>query len=301
MKPPKQIATRQYLRLALILGTALLLIPFAPQIEAFPIGSVTFKDNAPFQGASGVHTLTSSDGLLTVAAWADLNASVATNLYQWWWLLGVDSGTGNGALIDGQESMTLQFDRGVGASHIFFLYTGGTGGTSNLARITISGFISDPGAFAITANTPRIFNLNFSGGALTFDYLYDSGSDYGQLLLANPAASAGQTLKITGAVSPNGDATGWGAALFSESDQETGGGPAVQPQSVRNNSLNFYTTPDGALTLKGYADRNLATPANFGLYLDQCFGVYAGNNNGAVDGNETVTLQFASGFGLSRL
>jgi hypothetical protein len=301
MKASKQIATRQHHRLALILGMSLLLISFASQTGAFPIGSVTFKDNAPFQAASGVHSLTSSDGLLIVAGWADTNATVAANLYQWFWLLGVDSGTGNVALLDGQESMTLQYDRGVGASHIFFLYTGGSGGTSNLARITISGFLSDPGAYAITASAPRIFNLSYAAGALTFDYLWDGGSDYGQLLLANPAASVGQTLKITGAVSPNGDATSWGAGLFSESSEEARGGPAVQPQSVRNNSLSSYATADGALTLRAYADRSLATPANFGTYLDQCFGVYGGANNGAVDGNETVTLQFASGFGLSRL
>jgi hypothetical protein len=303
MKDSKQIATGQHDSAALSLGTALFALLLAQAGQAFPISNVTFKDNAPFQGASGVHSLTSSDGLLTVAGWADTNATVAANLYQWFWLLGVNSGSGdsNGALITDQESMTLQYDRGVGASHIFFLYTGGSGGTSNLARITISGFLSDPGAYAITASAPRIFNLSYASGALTFDYLWDGGSDYGQLLLANPTASVGQTLKITGAVSPNGDATSWGAGLFSESCEEALGGPAVQPQSVRNNSLNSYTMPDGALTVKGYADRNFTTPANFGTYLDQCFGVYGGANHGAVDGNETVALQFASGFGLSRL
>jgi len=301
MRTSTKIANRQYFHLTLMFGAGLLLLPLARETQAYPIGGATFKDNAPFQGASGVHSLTSSDGLATVAAWADQNASVGANLYQWWWLLGVDSGTGNGALIDGQESMTLQFDRGVGASHITFLYTGGNGGANNLARITISGFSGDPGAYAITAGAPRISNLSYSSGALSFDYLWDGGGDYGQLLLANPKASAGQTLKIIGAVSPNGNATSWSAALFSESWQETGGGPLVQPQYVRNNTLNSFTTADGVLTLKAYADRNLATPANFGTYLDQCFGVYGGGNSGAIDTNETVALQFASGFGLSRL
>src|SRR5579883_2813278 len=254
MKDSNQSATQQHRHLAMILGTALLLMAFALRIQAFPLSGVTFKDNAPFQAASGVHSLTSSDGSVTVAAWADANASVTANLYQWWWLLGVDSGTGNGALIDGQESMTQQFDKGVGASEIVFLYTGGSGGTSNLARIAVAGFLSDPQGYAITAGAPRISNLSYSTGVLSFDYLWDGGGDYGQLLLANPAASAGQVLKITGAVSPNGDATNWSAAIFSESWQEAGGGPAVQPQSVRNNTLNSYTTPDGALVLKGYAD-----------------------------------------------
>ena len=302
MTASNQIATRQRQHpLTAIFATALLLLPFAWQTQAFPVGSVTFKDDAPFMGASGVHSLTSTDGLLTVAGWADTNATVAANLYQWFWLIGVDSGTGNAALLDGQESMTLQSDNGVGVSHIFFLYTGGSGGASNLARIAISGFLSDPGAYAITATAPRIFDLSYAGGELTFDYLWDGGSDYGQLLFANPAASAGQTLKITGAVSPLGNATNWGAGLFSESTEEARGGPTLQPQTVRNNALNYYTTADGALTLRAYADRNVTTPANFGTYLDQCFGVYGGANSGAIDTDESVTLQFGSGFGLSKL
>lgn len=288
-------------RLPLTFGTAFLILLFAWHSQAFPSSSVTFKDNSPFQGASGVHSLTSSDGLMTVAAWGDVNASVSANLYQWWWLLGVDSGTGNGALIDGQESMTLQFDKGVGASHITFLYTGGQGGSvNNLARITISGFLSDPGAYAIVASAPRISNLHYASGALSFDYLWDNGGDYGQLFFANPAASAGQTLKITGAASPNGDATSWEGALFSVASQESYA-PAVQPSNVRYNSTNSYATADGALIVKGFLDRAATMPGNFGTYLDQCFGVYGGGNNGAIDTDETVTLQFAPGFGLSRL
>src|SRR5207245_10382387 len=90
------------------------------------------------------------DSLLPVAAWADVDATIPANLYQCWWIFGVDSGTGNGALIDGTESLTLQFDKSVGAAMIAFLYTGGTGGaTNNLARISISGFASDPGAVGV--------------------------------------------------------------------------------------------------------------------------------------------------------
>src|SRR2546425_11036517 len=120
--------------------------------SAFPIGRTTFKDAAPFSGTNGVHSLTAvnMDSLLTVAAWADANATVPANLYQWWWIFGVDSGAGNGALIDGTESMTLEFDKSVGTAVIDFLYTGGTGGaTNNLARISISGFASDPGAVGV--------------------------------------------------------------------------------------------------------------------------------------------------------
>src|SRR5882724_4579704 len=158
--------------------------------NAFPLGRTTFKDAAPFAGTSGVHSLTAinMDSLLTVAAWADTDATVPANLYQWWWIFGVNSGTGNGALIDGQESMTLQFDKSVGCSHIAFLYTGNQASPSTPAPITISGFTSDPAAYATVYNSPHISNLNYSNGKLSFDYLYDAGSDYGQLLFANPAA-----------------------------------------------------------------------------------------------------------------
>jgi len=288
--------------LTLALGAALLTSLLATGSYAFPIGKATFKDDAPFSGCWVSTPLTSSDGCLTVAAWADANATVGANLYQWWWIFGVDSGTGNGALLDGSEAMTLQFDKGVGASTIFFLYTGGNGGaTNNLARINISGFLSDPKAYATTANAPRVSNLAYASGTLSFDYLSDGGSDYGQLLFANPNAGGGQRLKITGAVSPNGDATGYGAALFSASWQETAAQPMVLPVNVRLNYANSFSTPDGAVTVRGYSDRNATVAANFGTDFDQCFGVYGGANNGAIDTDETVTVQFASGVGLSRL
>jgi hypothetical protein len=301
MKASKPTVTLQHLWLSLTFGFACLILLSPPQGRAYPAGGATFKDDAPFQGAYGSAPLTSGDGLVTVAGWADSNATIETNLYQWWWILGVDSGVGNGALLDGQESMTLQYDRGVGASSIVFLYTGGSGGTMNLARITISGFSSDPGAYATTDIAPRISNLAYSAGTLTFDYLWDESTDFGQLLFAHPAASAGQTLKITGAISPNGDATGWGAALFSVGCQQVFAGPELEPENVKQNVMNTYTTPDGGLTIRGYSDRNATVPANFGDYIDQCFGVYGGANNGTLDTDETVALQFAPGIGLSKL
>src|SRR5512140_493313 len=117
-------------QLGLLLGTAFLTLLLSTSGNAFPSGRVTFNSDAPFAGSSGVHALTatSADGVLNVAGWADADATVPANLYQWWWLIGVDSGTGNGALIDGTECLTLQFDKGVGAAMIYFLYTGGSGG-----------------------------------------------------------------------------------------------------------------------------------------------------------------------------
>ena len=273
---------------------AFLLLLWAPASQAFPISQITFKDDAPFKGTNGVHSLTSGDGLLTVAAWGDTNATASANLYQWWWILGVDSGVGNVALLDGQESVTFEFYRSVGCSHICFLYTGDQTSPSTPAQITISGFLSDPGAYATTYVSPLISNLSYSGGILTFDYLYDSGTDYGQLLFANPAASRGQKLTITYS------GASWGAGLFRVDSQELFGGPVLQPVSVKYNFTNAYTTPDGGLTARGYSDRNATVPANFGTYVDQCFGVSGGVNNGAIDTDESVTLQFAPGFGLSR-
>jgi hypothetical protein len=161
---------------------------------------VAFRDGS----FAGVHSLTTADGLLTVAGWANAAATTPANLGQWWWLEGVDSGTGNSALIDGQESMTLQFAPGWGASQIQFIYTG-SGSTP--APITISGFLSDPGASAQTYVSPRISNLNYSSGTLTFNYApFDSGNDLGILNFANPKASAASTLGITYGLASGGAA-----------------------------------------------------------------------------------------------
>src|SRR6266481_4465468 len=280
------------------------LLFIAQSSHAFPIGRTTFKDAAPFAGTSGVHSLTAlnMDSLLTVAAWADTDATVAANLYQWWWIFGVDSGTGNGALIDGTESMTLQFDKSVGAAMITFLYTCGSGGaTNNSARISISGFANDPGAVGVPASGVLIKNLSYTNGTVSFDYLNDNASDYGQVMFSNTAASAGRTLKITGAVSPNSDATGWNAALFQVDVQEAWSGPRLNSTSIPHNTRTSYQTGDSLLTIRGFSDRNAVTPSNLGRYQDECFGVYGGPGGNVVDTNESLTFQFKGGIGLSRL
>ncbi|HWW01192.1 MAG TPA: hypothetical protein VNZ64_15965 [Candidatus Acidoferrum sp.] len=285
-------------------SAALIMLLFTSTSEAWPLGRTTFRLDAPFVGTNGVHSLTATnmDSLVTVAAWADTAATVPANLYQWWWILGVDSGVGNGALIDGTESMTLDFDKSVGAAMIYFLYTGGTGGTTNnLARLSISGFASDPGASAVTYNTPRISNISYASGTVSFDYLLDNGNDFGQLMLSNPAASAGQTLKITGAVSPNGDATSWYAALYGVDVEEAYAGPHVSPVSIPHNITNSYTSPDGKVVIRGYVDRNAVTLGNLGRYQDECIGVYGGPGGNVVDTNESITIQLATRIGLSRL
>lgn len=283
---------------------ALLLPLLAPSpAPAFPLGRVTFRTDTPFKESYGHSAAaTGIDSLFTVAGWADTSATVPANLWQWWWIYGVDSGVGNGALIDGSEAATLQFDKGVGAAMINFLYTGGIGGTTNnLARINIAGFTSNPGATAVTWNSPRISNLSYAAGTLSFDYLNDNANDYGQLMFSNPAATAGQTLIITGGVSTNGDASNWGAALYQVDVQEAYAGPALLTTSVPHNTTSTYTTPDGALTVRGFADTNAVTPANLGRYQDECFGVFGGEGDNVVDTNESLTMQFAPGIGLARL
>lgn len=299
MKSPTHSRIRIEL-FAVVFGLASLL---SQRSAGYPLGKVTFKNDAPFAGSYGSQSLTSSgtENLLTVSAWADRDATAPAVLYQWFWLLGIDSGVGNGALIDGNESMTLSNDKSAGAAMITFFYTGGDGGSGNgnLARISISGFASDPGASGVPVNAPRISNLNYSGGTLTFDYLNDGpGTDYGQLLLANPAASAGQTLKITGAISPNGNATTWYAGLYGVDFYEGFGGPQVIPPNIPQNTASTFVSSDQLLTIRGYADSNAVTVANLGRYNDECFGIAGGNT---VVSTNSVTLQFASGVGLARL
>src|SRR5690348_15855589 len=71
--------------------------------NAYALGKVTFKNYAPFAGVYGPSTLTATntDSLLTVSTWADANATVPVSMYQRSCLLRIDSGVGNGALLDG--------------------------------------------------------------------------------------------------------------------------------------------------------------------------------------------------------
>src|ERR1017187_3522655 len=82
MKTSEQIANQQTPRLALMFGAVCLTLFFTFQSQAFPVTQVTFKDNAPFTAVNQTTAapLTSSDGLLTVAGWADLNATVPAKL-----------------------------------------------------------------------------------------------------------------------------------------------------------------------------------------------------------------------------
>jgi hypothetical protein len=282
-------------------AASILALAWTASTYAYTDGRVTFASDAPFSGGYA-HSMSAdtAEDLFTLSGWADANATTPANLWNWWILLGVDSGTGNGALIDGNESVTIQLDKSVGVSMLFFTYTGGNGsGSGNLARISISGFTSDPGASCVPTSVQRITAFNYSAGTLSFDYLDDGGgSDTGQLLFASPAASAGKSLILTVAASPNGNATSAFAGLRAMNIQEAFGGPQVQPSYISNNSSSSFISADSKLTIKGFSDLNATVPANLGRYLDECFGI-AGPNT--VSGNSSVSLQFASGFGLARL
>lgn len=284
-------------------AAVLLALATSPDAQAYPLGRVDFSSDAPF-AAGYAHSMTANTagGLFTVSAWADVDATVPASLWNWWELLGVDSGVGNGALIDGNESATIQLDKGAGVAMMFFRYGEANGsGAGDLVRVNISGFTADPGTSVVPTGGPanRISNLTYANGTLSFDYLDDNGgNDAGQLIFSHPAGSAGCNLKVTAGASPNGNATSGGIALTGLDIQEAFGGPQLHPSQIAENTSSTHATPDGLLTVRGFSDLDATVPANLGRYLDECFGI-AGPST--VSGNSSVTLQFASGAALVRL
>lgn len=284
-------------------ATALLALGTAPFVYAYPVGRVDFSEHAPFVNGYG-HSMNAAtaDGLFTVAGWADTDATVPSNLWNWWELLGVDSGIGNGALLDGNEAITIQLDKGVGVAMVFFRYGEANGSEAgDLIRVNISGFTADPGTSLVPTGgiANRVSNLTYADGTLSFDYLDDEGgNDSAQLIFSNPAASAGCVLKVTVSPSPNGNATSAGIALTGLDIQEAFGGPQIHPSQIAENVSNTHATTDGLLTVRGFSNLDATVPANLGRYLDECFGI-AGPNT--VSGDNSITLQFADGAALVRL
>ncbi len=282
---------------------ALLTLALAPASHAYPLGRVDFSSDAPF-AAGYAHAMTAdtAGGLFTVSGWADLDATVPANLWNWWELLGVDSGVGNGALLDGSESITIQLDKGAGVAMMFFRYGEANGSeVGDLVQVSIAGLTADPGASVVPTGglANRISNLTYAAGTLSFDYLDDNGgNDSGQLIFANPAGSAGSNLKVTASASPNGNATSGGIALTGLDIQEAFGGPQLHPSQIAENTSNTHATPDGLLTVRGFSDLDATIPANLGRYLDECFGIAGPSTVGGVN---SVMLQFASGVALVRL
>jgi hypothetical protein len=291
-------------RTATIAGfAAALTLTLSTTSHAYPVGRVDFSDHAPFAGGYAPSlTATTADSLFTVSGWADLDATVPANLWNWWELLGVDSGVGNGALLDGTEAITVKINPSAGVAMMFFRYGGADGsGDGDLARVNIAGFSADPGAGIVpTGGIPnRVSNLAYASGVLSFDYLDDAGgNDSGLLIFANPAASAGTILKVTVTASPNGNGTSAFIALTGLDIQEAFGGPQIHPSQIPENTTSSYTTADGLLTVRGHADLDATMPANLGRYLDECFGV-AGSST-VTDAN-SVTLEFAADTAMVRL
>src|SRR5258707_2235177 len=304
MSNQKETAASEEGKLAFRFWTVFFALALCRTANGFPVAQVDFHSDPQFAATATneTHSITAAnaDNLLTVAAWSDQSSTVAANIFEYFLFIGVDSGVGNGALIDGSESMTMQLDKSVGASMIEFNYSGGSGGSiNNLARISISGFSGDPVASAVVYSQSRISNISYSSGTLSFDCATDNfGNDYEQLLLARPGASSGATLTINGAPSPNGDATGWYVGLHELNIQEATGGPQMSPTAIPQGTANTVATADGRLTVRGFSDLNASVPANLGRYYDQCFGI---SGPSTIGGNSSATFQFASGHGLSRL
>jgi hypothetical protein len=69
---------------------------------------------------------------------------------------------------------------------------------------------------------------------------------------------------------------------------------------IPSNVTSTYTTSDGLLTLNAYSDTPGTVPANLYENVDW-FGVAGGANTEAVDGTESLNLQFSGGAGLAGL
>src|SRR5947209_13106646 len=85
----------------------------------------------------------------------------------------------------------------------------------------------------------------------------------------------------------------WSSDVCSSDLAHTLLGPDV-PSNVSSSD----STPDGLLTLTGYADTPGTVPANLYGNVDW-LGISGGNNNEAVEGAESLNLQFSALTGLS--
>ncbi len=150
--------------------------------------------------SGGPHSVGTTDGstidlispAVTFGAWKDQAATQSCGLSTWWWLLGVNSGTGNGALIDNTESMTLQLGPSWDVNQLRFIYN-----TANTI-ISVSGFLSDPIATPQVYNSPDIGTISYSGGTLLIPITAgDTGGNMAMVNFANADATLGATLEIT--------------------------------------------------------------------------------------------------------
>ena len=106
----------------------------------------------------------------------------------------------------------------------------------------------------------------------------------------NRTASAGQILRIN--VDENAGSQ-FAIAMVGYANAHALIGPDV-PRNVSSS----VGTPDGLLTLTGYSDTPGTVPANLYENVDW-FGISGGNNNEAIEGAESLNLQFSGASGLS--
>lgn len=181
-----------------IFGATLCLVAIPVRANWMAAQSTTLFNSGPHSvGTTDGTTIDSINPAITFAAWKDQASTVSANLNTWWWLVGVNSGTGNGALIDNTESMTLNLGTSWAVDQLRFIYN--TAGTT----ISISGFLSDPVASAQVYNSPNIGSISYSGGTLSIPIIAgDTGGNMAMVNFANPSATLGETLRI--AVSAGG-------------------------------------------------------------------------------------------------
>jgi hypothetical protein len=186
------------------------------------------------------------------------------------------TGGPGGNVVDTNESLTLQFAGGIGLSRLDTIYSSGD--------VSIAGFVSDPGFVDPSGGT---LGANYSGGALTFTMV---NGGYRAFYFTNRTASSGRTLLIT--VAQNAG-TQFAIAGVGYANSQT----LFAPDILRDVSPT-YTTPDGLLKLTGFSDTPGSAPANLYENVDW-LGISGGNNSEAIEGAESMSLQFGAAAGLS--
>jgi hypothetical protein len=153
-------------------------------------------------------------------------------------------------------------------------------------EVSISGFTSDPGLVDPSGGTS---GSSYAGGVLTFTM---ANGSFHAFYFTNRSASIGQTLRITVAINSGNQ--------FSIARIGLANSHALIAPDITSNVAATHTTADGLLTLTGYADTPGTVPANLYENVDW-FGVSGGGNNEAIEGAESLNLQFAPGASLSAL
>jgi hypothetical protein len=129
-------------------------------------------------------TYTTADAAVTLNAYTDTPGTVAANLGQNVDWFGIVGNGPNNEVIDGTESLNLQFSGAVGLSGLGMRYT--------WANVILSGFASDPGFIDPSGMATSV---SYASGTLSF-HLESWRAPELLFKFANIAASAGRTLSL---------------------------------------------------------------------------------------------------------